>query len=218
MKRGGGGLPDEPRCQVAVLISGGGTTLQNLLDCHQMGTLPVDFPLVISSNSDARGLQFAQQAGISTQVFPRQQSATARAYGEAIFRACRQVSADLVVMAGFLKRVSIPDDFAGRVMNIHPSLIPAFCGRGFYGARVHQAVLDYGAKISGCTVHFVDNQYDHGPIILQRAVPVLDDDTPQSLADRVFAQECQAYPEAIRLFVAGRLQLHGRLVRVLPAG
>ena len=117
-------------------------------------------------------------------------------------------------MGGFLKRVEIPDDFTLRVVNIHPSLIPAFCGRGFFGLRVHRAALDYGVKVSGCTVHFVDQQYDHGPIILQRVVPVLDDDTPQQLAARVFEAECQAYPEALRLFAAGRLHVEGRRVTI----
>ena len=120
-------------------------------------------------------------------------------------------------MGGFLKRVTIPDDFANRVTNIHPGLIPAFCGQGFYGHRVHEAVLEYGAKLSGCTVHFADNQYDHGPIILQRAVPVLDDDTPDALAARVFEAECEAYPEALRLIAAGRVKVEGRRVRILPA-
>ena len=99
-------------------------------------------------------------------------------------------------------------------MNIHPSLIPAFCGHGFYGLKVHRAVLDYGCKFSGCTVHFVDNEYDHGPIILQKVVPVHDDDTPEILAERVFEQECQAYPEALRLYAQQRLQLEGRRVIV----
>jgi folate-dependent phosphoribosylglycinamide formyltransferase PurN len=117
-------------------------------------------------------------------------------------------------MGGFLKHVLIPADFEHRVMNIHPGLIPAFCGQGFYGHHVHQAVLDYGVKISGCTVHFADNQYDHGPIILQRTVPVLDEDTPDTLAARIFEQECEAYPEAVRLFAEGRLQVVGRRVRV----
>jgi phosphoribosylglycinamide formyltransferase-1 len=121
----------------------------------------------------------------------------------------------LVCLAGFLQLISIPEDFQGRVMNIHPALIPAFCGKGFYGHHVHEAVLAYGVKITGCTVHFCDNQYDHGPIILQRAVPVLDDDTPDSLAARVFQQECEAYPEAIRLFAEGRLRIEGRRVRIL---
>ena len=100
------------------------------------------------------------------------------------------------------------------MLNIHPALIPAFCGKGFYGRHVHEAVLAYGAKVSGCTVHFADNVYDHGPIVLQRVVPVLDDDTPEGLAARVFAQECEAYPEAIRLFGQGRLHVEGRRVRV----
>jgi folate-dependent phosphoribosylglycinamide formyltransferase PurN len=110
--------------------------------------------------------------------------------------------------------VRIPDDFRHRVLNIHPALIPAFCGKGFYGHRVHEAVLEYGAKVSGCTVHFADTQYDHGPIVLQRAVPVLDDDTPDTLAARIFEQECEAYPEAIRLFAEGRLKIEGRKVRI----
>ena len=109
-------------------------------------------------------------------------------------------------MGGFLKHVLIPPDFENRVINIHPALIPAFCGQGMYGLRVHEAVLDYGAKVTGCTVHFVDNQYDHGPIILQRTVEVLPDDTPESLQARVFAAECEAYPEALRLLASGRVQ------------
>lgn len=99
-------------------------------------------------------------------------------------------------------------------MNIHPSLIPAFCGKGFYGHHVHEAVINYGAKVSGCTVHFVDNVYDHGPIILQKTVPVLVDDTPLRLAERVFEQECEAYPEAISLFAEGKLRVEGRRVVV----
>jgi phosphoribosylglycinamide formyltransferase-1 len=119
-------------------------------------------------------------------------------------------------MGGWLKLVLIPADFQYRVMNIHPALIPAFCGKGFYGHRVHEAVLEYGAKVSGCTVHFVDNQYDHGPIVLQRVVEVLDDDTPDTLAARVFEAECGAYPEALRLFASGRLHLQGRRVLLTP--
>jgi phosphoribosylglycinamide formyltransferase-1 len=119
-------------------------------------------------------------------------------------------------MAGFLQLLEIPADFAGRVLNIHPALIPAFCGKGFHGLAVHRAALETGVKVSGCTVHFADNEYDHGPIISQYVVPVLDDDTPESLAGRVFAQECEAYPEAIRWFAQGRLRIEGRRARVLP--
>jgi phosphoribosylglycinamide formyltransferase-1 len=118
----------------------------------------------------------------------------------------------LVVMGGFIQHVLIPADFEHRVVNIHPSLIPAFCGKGYYGRHVHEAVLAYGAKLSGCTVHFVDNEYDHGPIVLQRAVPVLDADTPDSLAARVFAAECEAYPAAIRAIAVGEVEVVGRNV------
>jgi folate-dependent phosphoribosylglycinamide formyltransferase PurN len=143
--------------------------------------------------------------------------ASQESYSEAIFDHCRHAKVDLVVMAGFLKRVTIPADFVHRVVNIHPALIPAFCGEGFYGHRVHEAVLEYGAKLSGCTVHFADNQYDHGPVILQRAVPVLDGDTPEALAARVFEAECEAYPEALRLLASGRVAVEGRRVRIKPS-
>jgi phosphoribosylglycinamide formyltransferase-1 len=199
---------------IAVLISGGGTTLRNLLEKIHAGQLEVAIKLVISSNAEAGGLQFAADASIPTLVVERKQCASSEAFRDAIFTPCREAGVRLVVMGGFLKHVPIPPDFENRVINIHPALIPAFCGKGFYGLRVHQAVLDHGAKISGCTVHFVDNVYDHGPIILQRTVPVLDDDTPERLATRVFEQECEAYPEAIRLFAAGRLTISERRVSV----
>ena len=198
---------------VAVLISGGGTTLRNLLQKIDAGSLPVRVRLVISSNPTAAGLQYARSANIPASVIERKSFATPEAFSDAIFSAIRQSGAQLVVMGGFLKHVLIPDDFTGKVVNIHPALIPAFCGQGFYGHRVHEAVLEYGAKISGCTVHFVDNQYDHGPIILQRVVPVMDDDTPDSLAGRVFAAECEAYPEALRIIAAGRVSIDGRRTR-----
>jgi phosphoribosylglycinamide formyltransferase 1 len=200
--------------RIAVLISGGGTTLRNFIDKIAAGTLPVEIALVISSNPAARGLQFAADAGIPSAVVERKAFADQDAFSREIFERCRKARVDLVVMAGFLKRVTIPEDFDGRVVNIHPGLVPAFCGQGFYGHRVHEAVLEYGAKLSGCTVHFADNQYDHGPVILQRAVPVLDDDTPERLAARVFEAECEAYPEAIRLIAIGRVSLDGRRVRI----
>lgn len=203
---------------VAVLISGGGSTLRNLIDKRQSGELTIDIRLVISSRPDAKGLDFAQEANIPTLVANRKSSPSAEAYRDAIFEPCRQAGVELVAMGGFLKHVLIPGDFENRVVNIHPSLIPAFCGKGFYGLKVHTTVLEYGAKISGCTVHFVDNQYDHGPIILQRAVQVCDDDTPESLAARVFQAECDAYPEAIRLIAEGRIEVAGRRVRSVAGG
>jgi folate-dependent phosphoribosylglycinamide formyltransferase PurN len=116
-----------------------------------------------------------------------------------------------------LQLVRIPDDYMGRVLNIHPALIPAFCGKGYHGRHVHEAVLASGVKLTGCTVHFADNEYDNGPIIVQRACEVRDDDTPETLAGRVFAEECEAYPEAIRLLAEGRLRIDGKRVRVIPS-
>jgi phosphoribosylglycinamide formyltransferase-1 len=197
---------------VAVLISGGGTTLKNLLDQIEAGALRVDIKLVISSNPKARGLRYAEQAGIDTVTVEKELCSDDQAFRQAVFEPCRQRGVQLVVMAGFLKHVLIPKDFENRVMNIHPGLIPAFCGRGYYGLRVHSAVLEYGAKVSGCTIHFVDDEYDHGPIILQRVVEVRDIDTPESLAARVFDAECSAYPQAIQRFADGRIQMDGRRV------
>jgi phosphoribosylglycinamide formyltransferase-1 len=210
-------FPPRSPLKLAVLISGGGTTLRNLLGKIEAGELDVQIDLVISSNPKARGLDYAREAGIEIAVLEQKKFASLDAYSQAVFDACRASQCDIVVMAGFLKFVTIPADFEFRVVNIHPGLIPAFCGLGFYGHHVHQAVLDYGAKLSGCTVHFVDNQYDHGPIILQRAVPVCDDDTADTLAARVFAAECEAFPEALRLIGAGRVSVAGRKVMVRPA-
>jgi formyltetrahydrofolate-dependent phosphoribosylglycinamide formyltransferase len=201
--------------RLAVLLSGSGTTLQNLLDQIGDGRLRAEIPLVVSSHVDAFGLVRAKQAGVPTAAVERTDYASREEFSYAIFERCRHAGVDLVGLAGFLQLLRVPDDFQGRVMNIHPSLIPAFCGKGYYGHRVHEAALAYGVKLSGCTVHFADNLYDHGPIILQRAVPVLDQDTPDTLAARVFEEECKAYPEAIRLFAAGRLQIEGRIVRIL---
>jgi phosphoribosylglycinamide formyltransferase 1 len=201
--------------RLAVLVSGNGTTLQNLLDRVADGRLPAEVVLVVSSNADAFALTRARRAGIAAAVVNRKDAGSTAEFSRRIFHLCRQAKADLVCMAGFLQLIQIPDDYLGRVMNIHPALIPAFCGKGYYGPRVHEAALEAGVKVSGCTVHFADNQYDHGPIILQRTVAVHDDDTPDTLAARVFAQECEAYPEAIRLFAEGRLQIEGRRVRTV---
>jgi phosphoribosylglycinamide formyltransferase 1 len=202
--------------RIAVLISGGGTTLRNFIEKIAAGCLPVDIALVVCSSPTAGGLQFAQGANIPIAILERKAFASQDDFSRGIFDRCRRAKVDLVAMAGFLNRITIPDDFTNRVVNIHPALIPSFCGEGFYGHRVHEAVLEYGAKLSGCTVHFADNQYDHGPVILQKSVPVLDDDTPEVLAARVFESECEAYPEALRLIAAGRVKVEGRRVRILP--
>jgi formyltetrahydrofolate-dependent phosphoribosylglycinamide formyltransferase len=210
-----GAARSEP-IRLAVLLSASGTTLQNLIDRSADGRLPARIVMVVSNHLDAFGLVRAERAGIPTAVVSRKECASREEFSGRIFDHCRAAGAELVCMAGFLQLLSIPDDFRHQVLNIHPALIPAFSGKGFYGHHVHEAALAMGVKVSGCTVHFADNEYDHGPIVLQRVVPVLDDDTPDTLAARVFAQEREAYPEAIRLFAEGRLVVEGRRVRVRP--
>lgn len=208
-------MSDKP-LRLAVLCSGGGTTLQNLIDRSAAGSLPAQVVLVVANNPQAKALGRAENAGVPALVVSRQEAGSLEEFSRRIFDACREARADLVCLAGFLQLIQVPDDYLGKVLNIHPALIPAFCGKGYYGHHVHEAVLRYGAKVSGCTVHFADNEYDHGPIVLQRAVPVFDDDTPDTLAARVFEQECEAYPEAIRLFAEGRLRIEGRKVHIVP--
>ncbi len=203
--------------RLAVFLSGSGTTLQNLLERIAAGRLKARIVQVMSSRADAFGLERARQAGIPASVVERKTCASREEFSAKLFGPCREAGAQIVCLAGFLQLVAIPDDFTGRVLNIHPALIPSFCGKGFHGRHVHEAVLAAGVKVTGCTVHFADNEYDHGPIILQRTCPVLDDDTPESLAARVFEQECEAYPEAIRLLGEGRLRVEGRRVRLVEA-
>lgn len=203
--------------RLAVLLSKAGTSLQSLLDRIADGRLNVKIVAVISNNANAFGLERARRAKIPAFAVDRKQAGSVAEFSGRIFAHCRAASAELVCLAGFLQLIEVPADFAGRVMNIHPALIPAFCGKGFYGHHVHEAVIAAGVKVTGCTVHFVDNEYDHGPIILQRTVPVLDDDTPQAVAKRVFDLECEAYPEAIQLFAQKRLRIDGRRVRILPS-
>ena len=200
---------------ITVLISGGGTTLRNLIERKQDGRLAPEIVRVISNNPNAAGLGFAEQANIECSVVDHRNFEDRHGFSEAIFSEIRSSRANLVVLGGFLRRLAIPPDFENRVVNIHPSLIPAFCGKGNYGARVHKAVIDYGCKVSGCTVHFVDDQYDHGPIIAQRTVPVLADDDPSTLAARVFEQECELYPDTINLIASGQINIKGRIVELL---
>src|SRR5438477_11620698 len=148
-----------PPIRLAVLLSGSGTTLQNLLDRIADGRLRAEVAGVVSSKADALGLERARRAGVPAAVVSRKESASVEEFSRRIFEHCRQAGAELVCMAGFLQLIQIPEDFRGRVLNIHPGLIPAFCGKGYYGHHVHEAVLAYAAKVSGCTVHFADNQY-----------------------------------------------------------
>ena len=204
--------------RLAVLISGGGTTLLNFLKKIEAGELAADIPLVISSRADAAGVERARKAGLRCEVITRKSFASVEAFSDRIYELCREAQVDLVVLAGFLSLIRVPTDFRHRVINIHPALIPAFCGAGFYGHHVHEAVIARGAKVSGCTVHFADDEYDHGPIVLQQSVPVWDDDTADTLAARVFEAECEAYPEALRRIASGRLLIDGNRTTLLPSG
>lgn len=198
---------------IVVLLSGGGTTLQNLLDKIQAKVLDVQIVRVISSRADAYGIERAKKAGIPVSVIERKKGTPPEVFGQANFDVIRASGAKLVVLAGYLQLLRIPDDYTHRVMNIHPSLLPAFGGKGMYGHFVHEAVLKFGAKVSGCTVHFADNEFDHGPIIAQSVVPVLPDDSPEQLADRVFVAECETYPKVIGAFAEGRISVKDRIVR-----
>ncbi len=212
-------LPREPfdrPIRLGVLLSGGGTTLVNLLERIDAGSLPAEVATVVASR-ECRGVQRAEAAGLDVHIVPYRDMPDRDAYSAAIIEHLDAAEVDLVCMAGFLSLWTMPDRYEGRVMNIHPALLPSFGGRGMHGRRVHQAVLDHGCKVSGCTVHLADNSYDTGPILVQKCVPVREDDTPETLGSRVFQAECEAYPEAIELFVAGRLTLEGRRVRVSPA-
>lgn len=202
--------------RMLVMLSGGGTTLQNFIDLVEAGKLPITIVGVISSRRDAYGLVRAQNHRIPTTVVARKEFDTWEEFNQALCEAVESYQPDLIAMAGFMSLFRPPDRYYGKILNIHPALIPAFCGKGLYGHHVHEAVIQSGVKITGATVHLADEEYDHGPIILQKPVEVLDDDTPESLAERVQAVEREVYPEAIRLFVAGRLQVEGRRVRILP--
>jgi len=197
------------RLKVAVLLSGSGTTLENFFAKIDEGYLDAEIVCVVSSLSKAYGLVRAEKRGVPTAVFVRKKYGSVKEYSEAVFAAVDGYEPDLVVLAGFMVLIEIPERYAGRVMNVHPALIPAFCGDGMYGHFVHEAVIERGVKITGCTVHFVDNVYDHGPIILQKAVEVKADDTADTLAERVQAAEREIYPLAVKLFGEGRLRIEG---------
>ena len=182
---------------------------ENLAECIDDGRLNAEIVAVLSSRKDAFGLERARLRQIPDLICERRDYASTDAYSDSLFEMLAPHEPDLVVLAGFMVRLKIPDDYAQRVVNIHPALVPAFCGRGYYGHHVHQAVIERGCKVTGCTVHFCDNEYDHGPIILQREVPVLPEDSVDTLAARVFEQECIAYPEAIRRFISGEIKPTG---------
>ena len=197
-----------PKLRVAVLLSGSGTSLENLLE-HIDAGLPAEVVCVLSSKADAFGLERARRRGIPAIAVPRKQLPDIDTFNDALHDELAKHEVDLIALLGFLSLFQLRGRYEGRVINVHPALIPAFSGPGFYGARVHEAVLEKGAKISGATVHFTDEEYDRGPILVQEAVPVLESDTPDTLAGRVQAAERRLVPEAVRLIAAGRVRISG---------
>lgn len=204
--------------RLGVLISGSGRTLQNFIDLIGGGKLDAEIAVVISSLSKVKGVDLARAAGLSVEIVGKKDHPDIDAFSDRIVGTLEAHAVDLVCLAGWTCLWRLPRRWFGRVMNIHPALLPKYGGKGFYGHHVHEAVLAAGDAESGCTVHFANNEYDAGPIILQRRCPVRPDDTPDTLATRVFEQELLAYPEAVRLFAAGRLRLDGDRVTILPLG
>jgi phosphoribosylglycinamide formyltransferase-1 len=202
------------RPRIAVLLSGSGTSLENLCQHIDAGRTPGQVVVVISSKPDAFGLERARRRGIPAFAVARRAHPEVGAFNDALHAILDRHEPDLVALLGFLSPFETRGRYDGRTLNVHPALIPAFCGKGWYGRRVHEAVLESGVKVTGATVHFVDEKYDHGPIILQEAVPVLEDDTPDSLAERVQAAERRLVPRAIELFAESRLTIEGRRVRI----
>lgn len=204
--------------RIGVLVSGGGTNLQALLDAQTHGILKSGaVALVVSDKPGAYALTRAENAGVETRVIEKKDYKDRDAFSAALADCMEEKQIDLVVMAGFMTIVTEAffGRFAGRIINVHPALIPSFCGDGFYGLRVHRAVLDYGVKLTGATVHFVDGVTDGGAIILQKCVAVEDGDTPETLQKRVMEQaEWEILPQAAELFCAGRLTLNGRWVKI----
>ena len=182
---------------IAVLVSGGGRSLENLAAVIARGELEGRLALVLSNTTKAFALERARRLEIPAVVIDPERKLSPEEFSRDAFAAIESFRCDVAVMAGFLRLLRIPPSWLGRVMNIHPALLPAFGGKGYYGDRVHEAVLASGAKETGCTVHYVDNEYDHGPVILQRRIAVLPEDTVPSLAARVFEEEKLALPEAL---------------------
>ena len=203
--------------RIVVMISGGGSNLQAVIDAVETKAVNAEITGVIASRPDAYGLVRAGEANIPAQVISRKDFKSAADFDAANLNTIRAFKPDLIILAGYLAMIGAPivEAFRNRIINIHPSLIPAFCGKGYYGEKVHQAVLDYGARFSGATTHFVDEGADTGPVIMQKTVPVLDGDTAKSLARRVLDAEHEILVKSAALFCDDRLEVSGRKVTVL---
>lgn len=200
--------------RIGVLVSGGGSNLQSIIDAIDKGDICAQISLVISSRQGVYGLERAAKYGIPSLTIEKRDYEDHESFGLGILKHLKENEIDILVLAGYLNILprNIIDKYKNGIVNVHPSLIPSFCGKGFYGDRVHQAVLDYGMKITGATVHFVDEGTDTGPIILQQPVVVMDEDDAKSLGERVLEVEHQLLPQAIKLLVEDRLVVDGRRV------
>jgi formyltetrahydrofolate-dependent phosphoribosylglycinamide formyltransferase len=202
----------EKLIRLGVLISGGGTTLMNILEYIKHGKLNAEVAVVISSRSTVAGVEKAKAAGLDVKIIRKKDYPEIDEFSKRIEEELVAANVDLIVQGGWLCLWKIPARYENCVMNIHPALLPSFGGEGMWGHHVHEAVLKAGCKVSGCTVHFCTNEYDKGPIIVQRACEVKDNDSPETLAARVFEQECIAYPQAIGLFAEGKLLVQNGIV------
>jgi len=207
-----------PVLKIAFLVSGNGSLFEHIARKCQSGEIKAEVVRLISSSSQAFALQRASTLGIQTSVIDPKAYPTVEVFEQALSVELDQCGCNLICLAGYLKKIpsSVVKKFAGRMINIHPALLPAFGGSGMYGMKVHQAVIDYGTKISGATVHFVDDEYDHGPIIAQRAVYVHTQDNAKQLAERVHAAEFELYSRVVGYFADYRIRLQGRHVTILP--
>ncbi|WP_103027319.1 phosphoribosylglycinamide formyltransferase [Salinibacter altiplanensis] len=205
--------------RLAVFASGEGTNFQAILDAVGDDLLPAQVTCCISNTRDAGALQRAEQHDVPTEVIPPASFETPTAFGQSLLDALKAHEVTFVALAGYMQKIppNVVDAYRGSMTNIHPALLPAFGGQGMYGMHVHRAVLNYGVHWTGATVHLVDEEYDHGPIVLQEPVPVYTDDTPDVLADRVREVEHRLYPEALRLFAEDRVRHDGRTIRIEDA-
>ncbi len=210
-------MSERPRThalRVAVLLSGNGSSLENLLEHIDSGQVNAEVVVVVCSKEEAFGLERARRRGIPAVAVSRKKYPDGKEFNDHVHAALAPYDVELVALLGFLSLFELRGKYEGRSINVHPALIPAFCGRGFYGRRVYEAVLESGVKLSGATVHLSDDEYDEGPILLQEAVPVLEDDTVESLAQRVQAAERRLVPQAVQLFADGRVRVEGHRARI----
>lgn len=205
-----------PQLKIGVLISGSGTNLQSLIDNVEKGKIDGKITVVISNKADAYGLERARKHNIKAVYVNQKEYEDSESYNEAVLKELKNCGVELVVLAGYLKILSrhFIETYKNRIINIHPSLIPSFCGKGYYGLNVHEAAVNYGVKVSGATVHFVDEEADSGPIIIQETVKVDYTDTPETLQKKVLKIEHKILPQAVKLFCEGRLDVVGRKVEI----